>query len=103
MLDQRLVRENPNLIAHELGRRGIKVDILPLQQIAQEQRDIEQERSNLQATGNLIGKEVGQKIKSGIDSKSTEIAQLRSEGNQIKREVALLEEKEKTISITLKE
>ena len=103
MLDQRLVRENPNLIARELGRRGIKVDILPLQQIAQEQRDIEQERSNLQATGNLIGKEVGQKIKSGIDSKSTEIAQLRSEGNQIKREVALLEEKEKTISITLKE
>jgi len=103
VLDQRLVRENPNLIARELGRRGIKVDILPLQQIAQEQRDIEQERSNLQATGNLIGKEVGQKIKSGIDSKSTEIAQLRSEGNQIKREVALLEEKEKTISITLKE
>ncbi|WP_320667215.1 serine--tRNA ligase [Prochlorococcus sp. MIT 1307] len=103
MLDQRLVRDNPNLIARELARRGIKVDLINLQQIAQQQRDIEEERSNLQAEGNLIGKEVGQKIKSGITPQSTEISELRLKGNQIKKKVALLEEREKTISLALKE
>ena len=103
MLDQRLVRENPNLIARELSRRGIEVDFIPLQKIAQEQRDIEEERSNLQAEGNLIGKKVGQKIKSGVDSKSAEIKTLRLKGNEIKTKVAILEEREKTISSNLKE
>ena len=57
VLDQRLVRENPNLIARELGRRAVKLDIVPLQKIAQKQRDLEELRSNLQAEGNKIGKE----------------------------------------------
>ena len=76
MLDQRLVRENPNLLTRELSRRGIKVDLNPLQLLAQQQRDLEKERSNLQAKGNLIGKEVGQKIKSGLSPQSIEISQL---------------------------
>ncbi len=102
MLDQRLVRENPNFIARQLGRRGIKVDLIPIQQIARQQKEIEQERSNLQAEGNLIGKAVGQKIKTGTDPKSAEIRGLRAQGNQIKKKVALLEEQEKTISANLK-
>ena len=102
MLDQRLVRENPNLIARELSRRGLKVDLRPLQAIAQQQRDIAIERSNLQAEGNLIGKQVGQKIKSGLNPQSAEIAELRSQGNQIKKKVGLLEEEEKDLSAKLK-
>ena len=102
MLDQRLVRENPNLIARELSRRGIKVDLIPLQEIAQQQRDLEIERTSLQAEGNLIGKKVGQQIKSGLNPQSTEIAKLRSQGNQIKKKVGLLEEKEKALSAKLK-
>ena len=102
MLDQRLVRENPNLIARELGRRGLKVDIIPLQQIAQKQRDLEKERSNLQAEGNLIGKEVGNRIQRGIEPNSIEIKELRSKGNKIKQAVALLEEEEKIIAEDLK-
>ncbi len=70
MLDQRLVRENPNLIASELARRGIKVDLKNLQKIAKEQRDFQERRSNLQAEGKQIGKEVGQKLKAGSDAKS---------------------------------
>jgi len=103
VLDQRLVREKPNAIARELSRRGIKVDLIPLQQIAQQQKEIEQERSNLQAEGNLIGKTVGEKIKSGVNPNSTDIKELRSKGNQIKKKVALLEEQEKNISANLKE
>ena len=97
VLDQRLVRENPNLIARELGRRAVKLDIVPLQKIAQKQRDLEELRSNLQAEGNKIGKEVGQKIKNGISPKSEEIADLKSQGNRIKKKVAAIEEEEKSL------
>ena len=37
MLDQRLVRDNPETIAQHLGRRGKAVDLTQLQLIAQQQ------------------------------------------------------------------
>ena len=103
MLDQRLVRENPELIATQLGRRGLNVDLSPLQQIAQHQRDLEQERSTLQAEGNRIGKDVGQKIKAGADPKGDEVADLRQQGNAIKQKVSVLEDEEKQLTSRLKE
>ena len=59
MLDQRLVRDTPDVIATQLERRGKAVDLTKLQLIAQQQRDLEEKRSSLQAQGNRIGKEVG--------------------------------------------
>ena len=103
MLDQRLVRDNPDLIARELGRRGMNVDLTGLQLIAQQQRNLEEKRSSLQADGNRIGKEVGQKIKGGADPKGDEVADLRRQGNQIKQQVAVLEEEEKELSAKLRE
>ncbi|AHF63017.1 seryl-tRNA synthetase [Synechococcus sp. WH 8109] len=103
MLDQRLVRDNPETIAQQLGRRGKAVDLTKLQLIAQQQRDLEQQRSNLQAEGNRIGKEVGQLIKSGADPKGDEVAGLRQQGNAIKQKVAVLEEEEKKLSSELKQ
>ena len=102
MLDQRLVRENPELIATQLGRRGLDVDLSSLQQIAQHQRDLEQERSTLQAEGNRIGKDVGQKIKAGADPKGAEVSELRQQGNSIKQKVSVLEDEEKELSSRLK-
>ena len=81
MLDQRLLREDPNLLAHELEKRGVKSDLASLQVIARKHRDLEEERSNLQREGNQIGKEVGEKIKSGEDPKSKLINDLRDKGN----------------------
>ena len=103
MLDQRLVRDNPDLIARELGRRGMDVDLTGLQLIAQQQRNLEEKRSSLQADGNRIGKEVGLKIKAGADPKGEEVADLRRQGNQIKQQVAVLEEEEKSLSAKLRE
>ena len=102
MLDQRLVRENPELIAAQLGRRGMDVDLTSLQLIAQQQRDLEEQRSNLQAEGNRIGKEVGQRIKGGADPKGDDVAELRKEGNAIKQKVAVLEDEEKQLALKLK-
>jgi len=103
VLDQRLVRENPELIATQLGRRGLNVDLSSLQQIAQHQRDLEEERSTLQAEGNRIGKVVGQKIKAGADPKGAEVADLRQQGNAIKQKVSALEDEEKQIASRLKD
>ena len=103
MLDQRLVRDNPDLIARELGRRGIKVDLSGLQLVAKQQRDLEEQRSALQADGNRIGKEVGQMIKAGADPKGSDVAELRQKGNQIKQQVAVLEGEEKLLSNRLRE
>ena len=97
VLDQRLVRENPSLISRELGRRGLQVDIEALQQSAKKQNDLQQRRSDLQGEGNKIGKLVGQKIKEGIDPQANEIIGLRVKGNEIKKEVALLEQEEKSL------
>tara|TARA_B100001063_G_scaffold176470_1_gene165392 strand:+ start:198 stop:1475 length:1278 start_codon:yes stop_codon:yes gene_type:complete len=103
VLDQRLVRENPELIATQLGRRGLDVDLSSLQQIAQHQRNLEQERSTLQAEGNRIGKEVGQQIKAGADPKGAEVADLRQQGNAIKQKVSVLEDEEKQLASRLKD
>lgn len=103
MLDQRLVRDNPDLIARELGRRGLDVDLTGLQLIAQQQRNLEEQRSTLQAEGNRIGKEVGLLIKAGADPKGEEVATLRQQGNAIKQKVGVLEEEEKDLQGRLRE
>jgi len=103
VLDQRLVRENPDLIARELGRRGLGVDLTGLQLMAQQQRNLEEQRSSLQAEGNRIGKEVGVQIKAGADPKGEAVAALRQQGNAIKHKVAVLEDEEKQLQGRLRE
>ncbi len=103
MIDQRLLRENPNLIAEGLKSRGMDVDLEPLQKFCKDLKDLEEKRNSLQAKGNSIGKEVGQKIKQGLSQDSEEITNLRIKGNQIKQQVGIIEEEEKSISQILKE
>jgi seryl-tRNA synthetase len=103
VLDQRLLRDDPELIARQLARRGLRPDLGTLQRIAREERDLEERRSSLQAEGNRIGKEVGQRIKAGASPGGEEVAVLRERGNQIKREVAALEEEERRLVASLRE
>ena len=103
MLDQRLLRDNPELITQQLGRRGMTLDLTGLQLMARQERDLEEQRSNLQAEGNRIGKEVGLKIKGGAAPNSPEVQALRNEGNRIKQQVAVLEEEEKALEAKLRD
>ena len=98
MLDQRLLRDSPELITTQLARRGMALDLAPLQQIARQERDLEEQRSNFQAEGNRIGKAVGQLIQGGSAPNSPEVQALRDQGNAIKQQVAALEEQEKPSS-----
>ena len=103
MIDQRLLRENPNLISEGLKSRGMDVDLGPLQKFCKDLKELEENRNSLQAQGNSIGKEVGQKIKQGLPHDSEEISNLRVKGNQIKKQVGIIEEEEKSISNKLNE
>jgi len=103
VLDQRLLRDNPELIATQLARRGVEIDLTGLQAIARLERDLEEQRSSLQAEGNRIGREVGQLIQAGSDPRGAEVLALRERGNAIKQEVAGIEEQEKTLEHQLRE
>ena len=102
MLDQRLLRDNPEHMANQLARRGLSMDLAGLQLIAQQERNLEEQRSNLQAAGNQIGKQVGQLIKGGAAPTGPEVQALRDEGNRIKQQVAVLEEEEKALEQRLR-
>jgi len=103
VLDQRLLREDPELIRRQLSRRGLEVDLTGLQQIARQERDLEEQRSDLQAEGNRVGREVGQRIKAGARPDGPEVAELREQGNRIKQQVAGLEEEEKALEGRLRQ
>lgn len=103
MLDQRLLRDNPDHIASQLARRGMSIDLAGLQMIAQQERSLEEQRSTLQATGNQIGRQVGQLIKGGAAPTGPEVQALRDEGNRIKQQVAVLEEEEKALEQRLRD
>ncbi|MFM8524273.1 MAG: serine--tRNA ligase [Cyanobacteriota bacterium] len=102
MLDQRLLRDNPEQITSQLARRGMELDLTGLQLIARQERDLEEQRSTLQAEGNRIGKEVGQLIKAGAAPGSPDVQALRDRGNTIKQQVAVLEEEGKSLQARLR-
>lgn len=102
MLDQRLLRTDPELIAGPLTRRGLQVDLAGLQHMARQERDLQERRSGLQAEGNRIGREVGQRIQAGAAPADPEIQALRAAGNRLKQQVAALEEEEKALEARLR-
>ena len=97
MLDIKLIRENPQGVQELLNRRGDKYDLQEILELDLQQRQLETERSQLQARSNQVGKQVGEKIKSGSDPKGSEIAALKEEGNQIKAQLSELEPKEREL------
>jgi len=103
VLDQRLLRDDPERVRRELARRGLSPDIATLQGLAQDEKECEARRSELQAEGNRIGREVGQRIREGAHPDDPSIHDLREQGNAIKRQVAELEQQEKGLAAHLRE
>ena len=96
MLDIRQIRENPQTVQELLNRRG-EYDLQPILELDEKQRQLETERSQLQARSNQVGKQVGEKIKSGSDPKGAEVKALKEEGNQLKAKLSELEPEEKEL------
>ncbi|MGD1910164.1 MAG: serine--tRNA ligase [Rivularia sp. (in: cyanobacteria)] len=103
MLDIKQIRENPQIILERLKNRGDNYDIQPIVDLNQRQRQLQTERSQLQARSNEIGKLVGQKIKSGTNPQDAEIKDLREEGNSLKTKLSELEPQEKDIKAEIEQ
>ncbi|MDJ1183646.1 serine--tRNA ligase [Roseofilum casamattae] len=103
MLDIKQIRDNREQIEAKLNSRGSKYDLQPILDCHGLQRNLETDRSQLQAKSNEIGKQVGQKIKSGTSPQSPEIQDLKDEGNRIKAQLAELEPRAKQLKSQLYE
>lgn len=103
MLDIKQIRENPQAIQERLNRRGGNYDIKPILALDEQQRQLEKQRSHLQARSNEIGKIVGQKIKAGVKPDAPEMLALKEEGNQIKTQLSELEPQEKNLKAQIEE
>lgn len=102
MLDLKQIRENPQYVQERLNLRSAgQYDIQPILELDQQQRQLEQERSRLQARSNEIAKLIPAKIKQGSDPKGAEILELREEGNKVKTEIGELEPREKELKSQL--
>lgn len=97
MLDLKLIRTNPEQIQEAIARRHGNYDLQPIIELDRSSRELETNRSQLSARSNEIGKQIGQKIGSGSDPQGKEIAQLKTEGNEIKTKLAELEPEEKEL------
>ena len=103
MLDLRLLREHPEVISEQLARRGVEVDLMGLQAIALQGRDLEEQRSGLQAEGNRVGREVGQLLRTGGSVEDPQVRALKEEGNRLKQQVAAVEDAEKVLDRRIRE
>lgn len=100
MLDLKHIRQNLDQVQSALNRRG-EYDLKQLLDLDQQQRQIEAQRSQLQARSNEIGKAVGQKIKAGTDPRGAEIAALKDEGNLVKVALGELEPQERELKAAM--
>lgn len=96
MIDLKQLRENPEQFQTRLQLRG-NYDLAPLLELDRQQRQLEGQRSQLQARSNEIGKLVGQKMQSGAKPNDSEVQALREEGNQVKAQLSELEPQEKEL------
>lgn len=95
MLDLKLIREQPTWVQAQLSRRSADLDLQPILELDQQIRTLENQRSQLQAESNSIGKQVGQLM--AREPQSSEIEALRQRGNQIKAQLAKLEPQEREL------
>jgi seryl-tRNA synthetase len=95
VLDIKQLRANPEAVQQRLSLRGKGYDISDLLDVDRQMRQLENQRSQLQAESNDIGKQVGQKMKSGATPE--EIQPLRDRATTIRQDIANLETAEKTL------
>lgn len=98
MLDLKQIRANTPAVKELLNRRSEGAyNLTPILALDQQQRELESIRVQLQARSNEIGKLIGQKIKGGSNPKGEEIKALKTEGNELKKQLSDLEPQEKEL------
>jgi len=100
VIDLKQLRDDPQKFSERLNRRG-SYDLQPILELDHQQRQLEVERSQLQARSNVIGKVMGERIRAGAHPQDPELKDLREDANQIKATLAELEPKSKELKANL--
>ena len=103
MLDQKLIRENPNFIEENLSLRGKSFDINHLHKLSIERKKIDIELSNFQSESKKLSKMVGQEIRKSNNSDSKELLILKNKGNEYRLKISEFEELKRSIDKQLQE
>ncbi|MGF1576543.1 MAG: serine--tRNA ligase [Cyanophyceae cyanobacterium] len=98
MLDLKRLREDPDSIKQAMVNRRATVDLDGILALDGQQRQLQTQRSELQAESNSIGKQVGTAIKGGADPQGSEVAALRQRGSDLKEEIAQIETQERELT-----
>jgi seryl-tRNA synthetase len=102
VLDLKLIRENPDRVQMYLDQRSANTyTIQPILELDRQQRQLEANRSQLQARSNELSKMIGEKIRGGSEAKGAEIQVFKDESNEIKAKLAELEPQEKEIKVEI--
>ena len=101
MLDIKLVRSQPDAVQERLNRRGGNLNLTAILELDQNIRELETQRSQLEAQSNDLGRQVGKLMQSG-QKDGVEIQALKATANAIKAEIAQLEPQEKTLKEQLR-
>ena len=101
MLDIKLIRSEPNLVAKKLLIRGFKLDIDYLDKLEFKRRELQEISQNLQSERNTYSKMMGKAISEAKNQK--DIALLKSKGENLKKSCSEAEYKLDKIKIELDE
>jgi seryl-tRNA synthetase len=97
VLNLKQIRENPAAVQAKLHLRSTTYDLQPILTLDQQQRELETQRSQLQARSNEIGKKVGQALKGGSDPESPDLQAWKAEVNDLKQQLSDLGPQEREL------
>ncbi len=98
MLDIKLIRNQPEQVQARLNQRNGKYDLSAILDGDRQIRELETQRSQLQAESNEIAKQVGRQIQTlPKGTEQPELEALKQQANNLKQAIAALEPQEKEL------
>ena len=91
MLDQKLIRENPNHVEENLSLRGKVFDITFIHKLTIERKEIEIEISSIQSESKKLSKIIGFEIRNSNKQDSEGLKELKEKGNRYRVKISELE------------
>ena len=103
MLDQKLIREDPEYLEKKLSSRGKPIDLSNLNSLTLKIKEIDIKLSNLQSESKKLSKLIGSYFKDPLNSNLENINELKSNGNQLKKDISDLEEQSRILNKEIQE
>ena len=102
MLDQKLIRENPEYVEKNLSLRGKSIDLSNLNKLTLEIKEIDTRLSELQSESKKLSKIIGNHYQNPKETIIENLNELKSKANTLKSNISYLEEQSRSLNIQIK-